>query len=110
MKQFEIGELADWPLTRAAREVNAYADTHGMPETCEHFGVDLDKLMYLAHQRALRAVFALDGINMDADVPLVPILTPQQRELVKALTMSEADGIMIGWVGRQFADEEDQSA
>jgi hypothetical protein len=45
-------ELRDHPLAKAEREVNAYAETHGLEANCEHYDLKQQDVRYIPEQRA----------------------------------------------------------
>jgi hypothetical protein len=92
----------DHPLTQAAREVNSRAESESLNETIEWLGIDVsfDQLAYLAHQRALRAIFAARGVNLNSSHFEAVSLTENEEALLPILTASYLDGIAIGWRGK----------
>lgn len=105
------------PLTRAARETNTYADEHGLQETVNWLGMDLeaDQLAYLAEQRALRAVAADrfgeslgDGPpERDAAVAASIVEDPEWEKLRVLVISAYMDGFAIGWKGHELATREE---
>jgi hypothetical protein len=98
-------DMADNPLAVAAREVNNYAETHGLKETCERFGQKLEDVHYIAEQRALRCVVAASrGLNISGvSRPVMVKMTDDEHKLFLTLTMAYVDGLMIGWRANQIA-------
>lgn len=92
------------PLTRAAREVNAYADEHGIAATLEWLGIDAspEEVAYLAQQRAYRAVYALRGINLDSEDVVELDFSPQDIKLIEVLVPAYMDAFTIGWKGHEI--------
>jgi hypothetical protein len=95
-------DMASHPLARAAREVNAYAETHDLEATCEHYGLKLEDVMYIAEQRALRALYSQYGINLNAPSPMILKLTPEQAKQHLTLTTAYMDSLVIGWRAREM--------
>jgi len=103
MSNFEPGELKDEPLVEAARNVNALADEHGLATAVTMLGLDTAKLRYLAEQRALRAMAAAEGRNLNPTRPEPVALDSMQRAALRIFTAAYMDGIAIGWEGRRLA-------
>jgi hypothetical protein len=106
------------PLTRAAREVNAYAGEAdaGLQETLDWLGMDVAQadLAYLAEQRALRAVAASRGIDLGTLDPVEAeriareiVTSPGWAESKHIIVSAYLDGIGIGWKGRMLRDSDD---
>jgi hypothetical protein len=104
MARFEPGELADWPLVRAARELNAEAEEVGVGATVERHGLDMDKLQHIADQRAMRAVFARHGVNLNPDKPVLFDFTDEDKAMLPLLMAVSMEGMLIGWYGRELAE------
>jgi len=103
----------DHPLTQAARETNAYAEEHGMPETLDWLGMNVDagEAAYLAEQRALRAIAAASiGMNMGHDRQLDDVTaqaiteTPLWRDMRMLLVACYLDGMTIGWKAHEITE------
>jgi hypothetical protein len=90
-------EMADHPLAQAAREVNDYAEKHGLEETCEHYGFKVDDVRYIAEQRALRAIYAFKGVNLNMKKPAIIGLTRSEILTHIQLTAAYMDALVIGW-------------
>ena len=93
------------PLTEAARYNDAQAEEIGIDRTIEGCGLTMDACIYVASQRALRAVMAMtrgeEYMRKYSTSPiqkLVP-LSEEERYVVDDLTAVYLDGIMIGWKG-----------
>lgn len=98
------------PLTVAARDVNAYAEEHGLATAVEWLGMSVGtgELAYLCEQRALRAVAAASGVNLsgapqDQLTARAITHTPLWRDMRPLLIGSYMDGIAIGWRAREIA-------
>lgn len=98
--------MAQHPLAKAAREVNAHAEKHGLHDTCEHYGFKTDDVHYMAEQRALRAIYAFKGVNLNLSEPAVFMLDRQDQEMMVKLASAYMDGFLIGWRARAIADQE----
>lgn len=98
------------PLTVAARDVNAFAEEHGIAMTLDWLGMDASpfELAYLAEQRALRAVAASMGHNLgakpeeDSIVVAAVVGSPLWRDNRMLLLSCALDGIVIGWKGHEL--------
>lgn len=94
------------PLTRAARDVNAHAEDHGLAETLRWLDIDVGEgeLAYLGEQRALRAVAAsiLGRVDLDDMTALAITQTPLWKDMRMLLIGCYMDGIAIGWRGRDL--------
>lgn len=95
-------DMADHPLAQAAREVNDYAEKHGLEETCEHYGLKVGDVKYIAEQRALRAIYAFRGINLNLQEPALLLLSPNEQMLALKLTAAYMDALVIGWRAREI--------
>ncbi len=97
----------DDPLARAARETNAYAETHGLEATLLWLGLSAGpgEVAYLAEQRALRAIAAATLGLPDVDEPVARAIveTPLWRDMRMLLVGVFMDGIAIGYRGAQLA-------
>ena len=98
--------MADHPLAKAARELNAYAEKHGLKATIEHCDLKFEDVTYLAEQRALRALYAKTGINLNPNYSMTLQMTTQQVFDLAHLTAAYMDSLMIGWRAKEIADEE----
>jgi hypothetical protein len=99
-------EMAEHPLAKAAREVNARAETDGLDATIEHYDLKTEDVQYIAEQRALRALYAAQGINLNPNYPMVLQLSPDQLKLMVTLQAAYMDGLVIGWRAKEIVTEE----
>lgn len=96
-------EFKDHPLAEAARNNDAIAEEHGVEAAAEMIGLDMDALMHVADQRALRlTILATEGPERLAAATLgnkpTPIaLGPEQKHLHRMFMLAALDGICIGW-------------
>lgn len=106
---------SDHPLSKASREVNDYAEAHGLKGTVDWLGMDItvDQLRYLGEQRTLRALSARYlGWNMgknpvmDEQVAQMLVKTDQWKKLSTIVTAAYMDGIAIGWRGAKLQETE----
>ena len=104
-------EMAQHPLAQAARETNSYAETHGLEETIERYDLTMADVRYMAEQRALRALWAFRGLNLNLREPTILELKPQDMPMYIKLTSAYMDGLLIGWVARekQMKNDEDDN-
>jgi hypothetical protein len=98
-------EMAQHPLAIAAREVNSYAETHGLEETCEYYDLKQEDVHYIAEQRALRALFAFKGINLNPTHAMVMSLSSAEIAQQIRLAAAYMDGLVIGWRAREIQYE-----
>ena len=98
-------EMANHPLTRAAREVNDYSGKYGIHETCEHYDLTVEDVRYLAEQRAMRAIYAFRGVDLMLKEVTVLAFSHEEIGLMNKLTAAYMDGIMIGWRGKEISNE-----
>jgi hypothetical protein len=98
--------MANHPLAKAAREVNAYAEAHGLEATGEYYDLKYEDVMYIADQRALRALYAQYGINLNPNYPMVLQLSPEQLKQHVLLMAAYMDGLVIGWRAKEIAENE----
>jgi hypothetical protein len=94
------------PLTEAARYVNAYADEQGLEATVNWLGMEtsLSEVSYLAEQRALRAIYARRGINLNLPEMTNVMLTADERAMLPVLAAAYLDGFAIGWKARELKE------
>jgi hypothetical protein len=95
-------DMKDHPLAQAAREVNAYAEKHGLEETCEHYGFKIEDVKYIAEQRALRAIYAFRGVNLNMKEPQIVGLTRAEIPTYIQLTAAYMDALVIGWRAKEI--------
>jgi hypothetical protein len=99
-------EMANHPLAKAAREVNKYAEDNGLEATCERYDLKHEDVYYMAEQRALRALYARYGVNLNPNYPMMMQLSPEQMAQHVNLTAAYMDALVIGWRAKEIADEE----
>lgn len=97
---------SDHILNQAARDTNAYAEEHeGITSVLDWLGMgaDIDGLGYFAEQRAIRAMAARGGYNMngadlerDEMVAREIVSSPEWAQLRSLLVGCYMDGIVIG--------------
>jgi hypothetical protein len=95
-------EMQNHPLARAARETNDRADQRGLIPTIRSYGLEAADLRYMAEQRALRALFASYGRNLQLKHPTTFQLSPSEERLMQTLVSAYMDGILIGWRGKEI--------
>lgn len=95
-------EMKDHPLSQAAREINDGPDRHDLAKTCANHGLKLDDVVYMAEQRALRALYARYGINLQLQKPAVLSLSKADEALMPTLIAAYMDGLLIGWRGKEI--------
>jgi hypothetical protein len=98
-------EMAFHPLAKAARETNTYAEQHGLEATCEHYDLKVEDVQYIAEQRALRALYAQYGINLNSPKAMMLNLTTKQIKQHITLMAAYMDGLVIGWRAKEIANE-----
>lgn len=98
-------DMAMHPLAQSAREVNAYSEKHGLKETCEHYDLRMADVRYMAEQRALRALYAFKGVNLNMTEPAIFALSPDEMPVYIQLTAAYMDGLVIGWRGKEIQNE-----
>jgi hypothetical protein len=94
-------------LAEAARYADARAEELGLQEWAKQVGVDIDGLVYVANQRALRAAMIVDGqdpTNMPLDRMTTVRLSPAVRELLPFLTTVVIDGFALGFTAKHKED------
>jgi hypothetical protein len=102
-------ELFNHPLAVASKEVNDYAETHGLDATCKHYGLTQEDVHYIAMQRALRAVFAFYGRNFNPkQLETVQLSATEIKDQIK-YAAAYMDGLVIGWRAREIHDEQTKS-
>jgi hypothetical protein len=91
--------MKNHPLGLAARYNDADCEEKGFQAVFPMLGLELDDVIYIAQQRALRVVTG----EMDTTKPIpVPPLTKPQAERLVNLQACILDGIVIGWRGHQI--------
>ena len=101
-------EMAQHPLAKAAREVNDYAETHGLNETCERYNLATEDVRYIAEQRAYRVLWAIKGINLNLKEHRILLLSAKEKEMLMSLTMAYMDGLVIGWRANELNNGREQ--
>jgi hypothetical protein len=98
-------EMKDHPLAVAAREINdELCEKYGLQGICEKCGLKLPDLLYMAEQRALRALFASYGRNLQLQRVDSFQLSESEETLCRTLTSAYIDGLLIGWRAREIAN------
>lgn len=92
--------MKDHPLAIAARELNNYAEEHGLEAACEFAGLKIEDVKYMAEQRALRAIWAYKGINLKGTEPVALLLSSDEKVLFRQLVPAYMDGLVTGWLGK----------
>lgn len=86
-------------LAEASRYLDAMSEEHPVPFIVERYGVDIDGLVYVAQQRALRAAMVLDGQDprLLSRTELSSVkLSPEAEALMPTLAAVVLDAIMVG--------------
>lgn len=105
----------DHPLAAAARELDSLAEEHGLEAVARRLGMEAAQLWYFAEQRALRSFLVITGqlellnrlgadTSMHANVQQVPGISAADQQVIRHLAMSELDGIVHGWRGREIQE------
>jgi hypothetical protein len=103
-------KLPDSKLAQAARWNDAMTEEQGLPAACEHLGVDLDTLMHLAEQRAMRLHMIQTGRFAELQAlartnePKAVRLSRADRLAITTLMPAYLDGILIGHRAAQQED------
>jgi hypothetical protein len=98
-------------LALAARYNDAKAESGGLEDVFADLDLEIDDVMYLAKQRAIRVVATLSDrpklkeavLGWKTEMTPVPPLTEMEKALYDAALYSSLDGIMIGYVGRELS-------
>jgi hypothetical protein len=94
--------MKNHPLGLAARYNDAECEEKGFPAVFVTLGLEMQDVLYISEQRALRV---LTG-EMDTTKPIpVRLSEKQQREMV-TLQSCVLDGIVIGWRGHQISQRD----
>lgn len=103
------------PLTEAARNNDAIAEEQGFEKAIQHLGLNVEAVMHIARQRAMRLVIlvmrgpiVLKELNTGR--PEVVRLSDDEEAMVQTLTLGLLDGIVIGWRGREIDIDNDREA
>lgn len=92
------------PLLMAARYNDAECQDHGLEGTITKHGLDLDDLIYVAEQRALRLVLIHSGrfneINPTKATAIV--LNSAEQSEVERLIPLYLDAIFLGWRAKEM--------
>lgn len=96
------------PLTEAARYGDAQCEERGIEATVAEHGLDLDAIMYVAEQRALRIVVmlsrgheALTAMASSGKFETIR-LTPSEDDMLEQFKVAYLDGLFIGWLARKI--------
>jgi hypothetical protein len=103
-------DMRDHPLAVAAREINdELCEKYGLQGACEKCGLKLPDLIYMAEQRALRALFASYGRNLQLKRVDTFQLSESEERLCRTLTSAYMDGLLIGWRAREIYEQQQQT-
>jgi hypothetical protein len=86
-------------LLEAAAYSDARSEEHGLEEWALQNDIDIDGLMYVARQRALRCAMIMDGQDprlLSRTEPSDVTLGPEAEAAMTFLTAAVMDGIGIG--------------
>lgn len=91
-------------FAEAARYSDAQSDEHGLENYLARKGIDLNGLLHITEQRAMRvAMLAIDGATEQemrqinaTNEPTIVRLSPQAQHMMPALQAALLDGIVIG--------------
>ena len=83
-------------LAGAARYMDELADEKGLLQALQAVDMDMDSIIYVAQQRALRMVLALRGEKVHSTRQVKVNLSVIEQEIEKHLTLASLDGICIG--------------
>ena len=86
-------------LLEAARYSDARSEEHGIDEWAAQNDIDLEGLMYVAQQRALRSAMIMDGMDptlLSRTEPTEITLSDEAAAAMKYLAAVCMDGIAIG--------------
>ncbi len=97
--------MKDHPLGLAARYNDADVEEHGLVPTIEKNGLQMDALMYLIEQRAMRCVLSVTRPDMLKRIANgMPFhLTFAEQTMAERYKAAYMDGILIGWRGHKIA-------
>jgi hypothetical protein len=73
-----------------------------LEETCEHYGFKIEDVKYIAEQRALRAIYAFRGVNLNMKEPQIVGLTRAEIPTYIQLTAAYMDALVIGWRAKEI--------
>lgn len=98
------------PLTEAARYSDAQCEEQGIEATVASSGLDLEAIVYVAQQRALRLTVllnrgeqALKKLSSNSRFEVVS-LSPTEEAMMESFTLGYLDGMFIGWTARAISD------
>lgn len=99
-------EMADHPLSIAARELDDLSEQTHLPDVVDSIGLKADDLMYVAQQRALRCVLLLVrkiplGHIRNIKTTQIYKLSAYELHLYHMFTACVMDGLAIGWSAQQ---------
>jgi hypothetical protein len=101
---------ANHPLTEAARYGDAQCEERGLATTITENGLELDAIMYVAEQRALRITIMVsrgpDALTAMASTGKFESvrLTASEQSMLEQFKIAYLDGLFIGWTARSIAD------
>lgn len=102
------------PMTEAARNLDAIAEEHGLERTVADLDLDLNYVMHVASQRAMRLVIlssrgeaALKALNTGKQEPIA--FTPTESIMLERFTLALLDGLVIGWKAREISENDKEN-
>ena len=98
-------DVKQHPMAVAARFNDARAEEVGLSGTLSGMGLDVDDMMHIARQRALRAVcVSLYQQPLSEELARKIIVDPQASSFLLMATTVALDGMAIGWEAKRIAD------
>jgi hypothetical protein len=95
-------EMEFHPMAVAARDINDYADIHGMRKTCLDNGIEPEDLRYIAEQRAIRVLCASYGRNLQLKKVTTMQFSANELAQIKMIAIAYMDALMIGWKAKEI--------
>lgn len=95
----------------ASRYADALAGEGGLEHAAELASVEISELVYVAEQRALRALLVQTGRLGEVDVRNLSAvaLSPQERRWLRLATVVALDGLFIGWLAHKLATTKEEA-
>lgn len=102
------------PWRRAARWNDSIAEEHGLEEACRILGLDLEEVMHVAKQRALRARLMQIGRWEEMDArsatgdPTPIVHTEEDANAIAFYAAMYLDALVLGWRARGEQSKDDE--
>lgn len=96
-------------LAEAVRYNDARAEEHGFEGVIKQiFGNDVDAVMHVAQQRAMRYVLVTEGREINEQNMRSVLTHPARKAMMISLIPTFLDGLCAGWEAKTIKDRAEQ--